>query len=819
MVTLKDKKIYINGKPQLILCGEIHYFRLPKDRWQKAIDELKKAGCNAVATYIPWLCHEYRHHDIDLTGRYKEQNDLEGFIKLVEQNDLYFIPRPGPFIMAEVKNEGIPHWVFEEYPDIYPITWDGKKAPNVTCDYLNPDFLCCVEEWYSAVMPLISTHLIQNGGTTIAVQLDNEVGMLAWVSNSPDLTNVVIDGFTEWLGGQYNKDELTTRYGIDITTAEKDYLRTLFRTPTPDTEVALHNDLGYYMRDRFKEYFAVLKQYANRYGVVDVPFIVNIHGSGGERGIRYPIGLSQLYKSYNYSDEFISGSDFYIGNIEIGNFQDIYLANIFTDCLNSKNQPLTSMEFEAGDGNYGDDYERRYNPQAIDKKTRLFIATGNKLLNYYLFSGGENYRLDSIYNDGIDRGDGNNRIAFTGQNHGFAAPLDPYTNENICYDATRQVIQLMAENAKTLATSKLQTDNIYLAFIPDYYMTEYLHPSSTKRAEIIKEITTIRDRGYYSGLARAMVLSNYNFTALDIQNHDITSSITTKSTIAVASSLYLSKEIQQNIKAFMQNGGNVMLYGRMPQYDMEGNSCTILSDYIGVTHKSVSWEQRNYYTSAYPCGAIGNGYPETRVYNVQGVEVSNADVFLRICGSDEVCGFTKQVNNSKIVCLLAEYHPQIGVYNQLFDYLKVTKALSQDYKFHGVFLCTTINEQQERFLHIINLDGYKKQFNVYEYGNPLLPTAIKLEGHESLMLPLSVKVNDKTTVVSSTAELYSHDNNSFTVRLTQRNDIITLDTTKAISPSRYYTITANGDQKTITVNSLQFLADNDTDGFMDIKLI
>lgn len=49
----------------------------------------------------------------------------------------------------------------------------------------------------------------------------------------------------------------------------------------------------------------------------------------------------------------------------------------------------------------------------------MCIAQGNRLLNYYLFAGGRNYRLDER------RGDGNDRIAATGERHGFAAPIDP----------------------------------------------------------------------------------------------------------------------------------------------------------------------------------------------------------------------------------------------------------------------------------------------------------------------------------------------------------------------------------------------------------
>ena len=85
------------------------------------------------------------------------------------------------------------------------------------------------------------------------------------------------------------------------------------------------------------------------------------------------------------------------------------------------------MEFEGGAGDYGDSYDDLTEPQAIDIKTRLYIALGNKMLNLYLFSGGKNYRLDESIHDG------NGRIAITGEHHGYRASLDYNGDKNVSY--------------------------------------------------------------------------------------------------------------------------------------------------------------------------------------------------------------------------------------------------------------------------------------------------------------------------------------------------------------------------------------------------
>jgi beta-galactosidase len=57
MIKLEKRQILVDEKPDLIFCGEIHYFRLPRNQWRDRLDKLKAAGCNAVASCVPWLCH------------------------------------------------------------------------------------------------------------------------------------------------------------------------------------------------------------------------------------------------------------------------------------------------------------------------------------------------------------------------------------------------------------------------------------------------------------------------------------------------------------------------------------------------------------------------------------------------------------------------------------------------------------------------------------------------------------------------------------------------------------------------------------------
>src|SRR5680860_586377 len=149
MIEIRDKQIIVDGQPRLLISGEIHYFRLRRSEWEDRIVKLKAAGGNTVASYIPWLCHELENGEIDLAGHARPELDLGGFIDLCATHGMYFFARPGPFIMAEIKNEGIPYRLYEDHPELVPVGWDGAPAPVRTLDYLAPAFLEAARGWYS----------------------------------------------------------------------------------------------------------------------------------------------------------------------------------------------------------------------------------------------------------------------------------------------------------------------------------------------------------------------------------------------------------------------------------------------------------------------------------------------------------------------------------------------------------------------------------------------------------------------------------------------------------------------------------------------
>lgn len=87
------------------------------------IGMMRAAGLTAVTTYVEWSLHNPKDGVYDFTAI----ADLELFIELAAQEDLYVILRPGPYICAERDMGGFPYWLLHKYPQIRLRTYDLSR--------------------------------------------------------------------------------------------------------------------------------------------------------------------------------------------------------------------------------------------------------------------------------------------------------------------------------------------------------------------------------------------------------------------------------------------------------------------------------------------------------------------------------------------------------------------------------------------------------------------------------------------------------------------------------------------------------------------
>lgn len=175
---IKEEKFYLNGIQIPLICGEIQYFRIPREYWEEVLDRLAECGCNAVAFYVPWFVHEYEEGKFDFTGQVHPDNDLHTWIRLIRERGLLVFLRPGPYIYAETTDLGIPRWFSENYPDARIKRW--KNDYYEATDFANsvahnhPDFLAAVKRWYEAVCREVKDYQAPKGNIVL-FQLCNEI--------------------------------------------------------------------------------------------------------------------------------------------------------------------------------------------------------------------------------------------------------------------------------------------------------------------------------------------------------------------------------------------------------------------------------------------------------------------------------------------------------------------------------------------------------------------------------------------------------------------------------------------------------------------
>lgn len=151
----------LNKKDIFLLSGAVHYFRYPREYWRNRLEKLKSAGLNSVETYVPWNLHEQYKGKFNFEGNL----DILHFLDLAKDVGLFVIFRPGPYICSEWEFGGLPYWLLRD--------------PNMKVRTSYTPFMEAADSYFEAVLSLVAKHQFTEGGSIIAVQVENEYGSYA----------------------------------------------------------------------------------------------------------------------------------------------------------------------------------------------------------------------------------------------------------------------------------------------------------------------------------------------------------------------------------------------------------------------------------------------------------------------------------------------------------------------------------------------------------------------------------------------------------------------------------------------------------------
>ncbi len=192
--TLGTTEFLLDGDPYQLISGEMHPARIPAEYWRHRIQMAKAMGCNTISVYLFWNYHEAEEGVFDFTTG---NHNLAEFFKIVQDEGLWLIVRPGPYVCAEWELGGIPPYLL--------------RIPDIKLRCMDPRYMAAVERYLSKLAVEIKPFLITNGGPVLMLQIENEYGSFGndrnylsrlkdlWIQNGIDVPFFTGDGPTTYM--------------------------------------------------------------------------------------------------------------------------------------------------------------------------------------------------------------------------------------------------------------------------------------------------------------------------------------------------------------------------------------------------------------------------------------------------------------------------------------------------------------------------------------------------------------------------------------------------------------------------------------------
>jgi len=157
--TLSKTDFLLDQKPFQIISGEMHPARIPAEYWRHRIQMAKAMGCNTIAAYVFWNYHESEPGKFDFQT---ENRNIARFIHIVQEEGMWLILRPGPYVCAEWDFGGIPFYLL--------------KIPDIKVRCMDPRYIEAVDRYITELALQVKDLQVTKGGPILMVQVENEYG-------------------------------------------------------------------------------------------------------------------------------------------------------------------------------------------------------------------------------------------------------------------------------------------------------------------------------------------------------------------------------------------------------------------------------------------------------------------------------------------------------------------------------------------------------------------------------------------------------------------------------------------------------------------
>lgn len=614
-----------NGKPHFVISGEIHYFRLDAKYWEKHLKLLKLSGANTTSTYIPWDWHEIKEGQFDFTGKTDPARNLVKYIKLCKKIGLDLIVKPGPYILAEYENQGLPEWLLKKlYKNSYALDEKGNIISQDLVSYLSDEYLNYSFRWYDKVIPLLTKYQFENDGPIIMLQVCNEVGVFQWLSGRVDYNPSVIERYIKFLADKYQDvNELNKIYGTNYQS---------FKTISAPVgkidnrqQYCAYYDFHLFYRNYFATYLDTLSKRIRSYGM-KVQLTHNIPGWIYGNAAELPMLISTYEEILRTNKEIIFGLDHIPEFVSFRNAHSDLACNKILEAL-QPHAPVWAAEFQAGTR------EHHVKCDANDLETFYYasLAHGMKSFNYYMFSQGINPKSKGFY----------------GKTFYYQSPLNADANTNEIYNSTKKVNTFINKESEDLLYSNTDSD-ICVGLYKPYFYTELTTSQMLREKRLYIEKLGlqydpryVREELLFNGLLRSLQTLNLQYDLKDLENTNVEELLKYKQ-LWIVTTEFMDAKTQQLLATFVKRGGQLIMYPVIPALDLYLNPCTVLKDELNIKFKISS--------SPNKVDAFGIEDVFTVFNNKQIFDITNADV-VAVTSFDEVCGIRKRFGEGVITLL------------------------------------------------------------------------------------------------------------------------------------------------------------------------
>ena len=87
---IKDGKFLYDGEKVQLICGEMHYPRIPVEYWRDRMQRAKAMGLNTISAYVFWAVHEPQPGEFNFEG----QADIARFVEIAAERVCSFFCAP-----------------------------------------------------------------------------------------------------------------------------------------------------------------------------------------------------------------------------------------------------------------------------------------------------------------------------------------------------------------------------------------------------------------------------------------------------------------------------------------------------------------------------------------------------------------------------------------------------------------------------------------------------------------------------------------------------------------------------------------------------